>query len=155
MIDTPTYFLADEINLADLAAWTDLLPTGGRILQASCLADVFLTDAAGRVHMLEVSAGSISQIAASEDEFWRRCVDDRDGWLLRPLVDKCRAAGMSLEDHQCYAFTTLPFLGGAYEIENIWICSLTEWLSYTGLIYAQTKDLADGTTISIRFSKPH
>jgi hypothetical protein len=102
--------------------------------------------------MLEPAAASITQIAASEQEFWDRCDDDSDGWLLRPLVEQCYAAGMHLTERDCYAFTVLPFLGGQYNIENIWICPWQEWFSYTGSLYLQTKDLPDGTKITIRIT---
>ncbi len=144
-------FLADEITATQLNAWADLLPVPCRVLGANLFGDVFLADAAGAIHMLEVSAASIGEIAASEDEFHQRCVDDSEGWLLRPLVDRCRSAGMVLGPTQCYAFTTLPLFGGEYKVDNIWICTWKEWLSFTATIYAQTKDLPDGSSVAINF----
>ncbi|WEX86569.1 DUF1851 domain-containing protein [Sinorhizobium garamanticum] len=101
--------------------------------------------------MLEVSAASIAEIAGSEKEFHQRCVDDAEGWLLRPLVDRCRSAGIVLGPTQCYAFTTLPLFGGEYKVDNIWICAWKEWLSFTATIYSQTKDLPDGSPVAIKF----
>lgn len=150
MTETSPYLLSSDVAKADLGGWVDLLPRHYTILSANCFADVFLADAKGAVHMLEVAAASISRIAGSEDEFRRRCLDDEEGWLLRLLVDQCRAAGMSLSTGQCYAFTTLPFLGGTYEASNIWICSWREWLDYTASVYSQTKGLPDGSKVSIR-----
>ena len=60
-----------------------------------------------------------------------------------------RSAGMNPTPSQCYAFTTLPLFGGEYKTDNIWMCSWSEWISYTASIYAQTKDLPDGTPVSI------
>lgn len=99
--------------------------------------------------MLEVSAGEIAKIAGSEAAFRERCVDDADGWLLRPLVDRCRAAGLILGPSQCYAFTTLPLFGGEYTVDNIWMCSCRDWLAFTAKIYSETKDLPDGSTVKI------
>ncbi|MGX8013054.1 T6SS immunity protein Tdi1 domain-containing protein [Mesorhizobium sp. ORM8.1] len=145
-----SYFLSPDVTQADLSGWDEVLPHPYTVLCANCFADVFVADSTGVVHMLEVSAASISPIAVSEDEFRRQCVDDEEGWLLRPLVDRCQAVGMRLSEGQCYAFTALPFLGGLYEIDNVWISSWREWLGYTASIYAQTKDLPEGTGISIR-----
>ena len=142
-------FLPDEITVTELAAWADILPVQCRVLGANLFADVFLADAAGAVHMLEISVGSITEIAASEQEFRQRCFDDADGWLLRALVNRCRSAGMILGASQCYAFTTLPLFGGEYEVDNIWMCSRRDWVSFTGHIYAETKDLPDGATVKI------
>jgi hypothetical protein len=116
-------FLPDDLTGVDLTAWADLLPNRHRILGANLFADMFVTDAAGAVHMLEVSAGSISKIATSEKEFRGRCIGDEDGWFLRPLVDRCRSAGKLPIATQCFAFTTLPLFGGEYAVSNIWICS--------------------------------
>jgi Domain of unknown function (DUF1851) len=104
--------------------------------------------------MLEVFAASIAEIAASEEEFRRRRRDDEDGWFLRPLVDQCRSAGMNPMSTQCYAFTRLPLFGGEYKVDNIWICSWDEWISYTASVRAQTKDLPDGSKVSIRVVLP-
>ncbi|MBD9647433.1 DUF1851 domain-containing protein [Ensifer sp. PDNC004] len=102
--------------------------------------------------MLEVSAASIALIAASEDEFRQRCIDDAEGWLLRRLVDRCRSAGMVPGPAQCYAFHTLPLFGGEYKVDNIWMCDWKEWLSFTATIYSQTKDLPDGATVAIKLA---
>ncbi|MBR0938730.1 T6SS immunity protein Tdi1 domain-containing protein [Bradyrhizobium jicamae] len=142
-------FLLVELALTQLAAWSDILPAECRVLGANLFADVFLADGAGAVYMLEVSTGSIARIAASEEEFRQGCVDDANGWLLRPLVDRCRAAGLNLGASQCYAYTTLPLFGGKYEVDNIWMCSWRDWISFTGSVYEQTKDLPDGATIKI------
>ncbi len=99
--------------------------------------------------MLDVSAGSIAKIADSEEAFHQRCVDDDEGWLLRPLVDRCRAAGLILGPSQCYAFTTLPLFGGEYTVDNVWVCSWQGWISFTAMIYSETKDLLDGARVKI------
>ncbi|WP_050420148.1 T6SS immunity protein Tdi1 domain-containing protein [Bradyrhizobium tropiciagri] len=142
-------FLPVEITLSELAAWSDILPAGSRVLGASLFADVFLADATGAVYMLEVSAGSIERIAASEGAFREHCVEDADGWLLRALVDRCRSAGLILGPSQCYAFTTLPLFGGEYTVDNVWMCSCRDWIAFTAMMYSKTKDLPDGSTVRI------
>jgi hypothetical protein len=143
-------FLPDEVAAANLDGWMDLLPARCRILGANLFADIFLADAAGAVHMLEVSAFSISRIAASQEEFRQRCINDEEGWLLRRLVDQCRSAGMNPGVDQCYAFTTLPVFGGEYKTGNIWICAWRERIGFTASIYAQTKNLPDGAKVSFK-----
>ena len=56
---------------------------------------------------------------------------------------------MILGVSRCYAFTTLPLFGGEYKVDNIWMCSCRDWVSFAGSIYAQTKDLPDGSTVKI------
>jgi hypothetical protein len=100
--------------------------------------------------MLERGAASISQIAASEEQFWREIKDDADGWQLRPLVDACRALGKLLGSGQCYAFTTPPLLGGDYVTDNIWVAPWSEWFSLTADLHQQTKDLPNGAPVNFR-----
>ena len=142
-------FLTEAIEPAQLAAWSGLLPAHYRIVASNLFADAFVADEAGAIHMLEVAAHQCTPIAASEQELRARLRDDEDGWLLRPLVERCRDAGLNPEPGQCYAFTTLPTLGGAYEPENIWICGVVEWLGFTASIYDQIKNLPDGVGVRI------
>jgi hypothetical protein len=150
MTDLSSYFLPELANKVDLKPWADLLPNQVRILRTNLFGDVMLADRSGQVHMLERGAGVISLISPSEEDFWRRADRDEDGWELRPLVDKCRAAGKALGAHQCYGFTTLPVFGGTYTEDNVWVCAWAEWFSFTGDIYNQTKSIPDGTKIILK-----
>jgi len=146
------YFLPQLADEADLSLWSDIVPAGSRILRTNLFGDAFLLDEAGAVHMLERAAATISQIAASEEHFWRKLHEDEEGWQLRPLVDECRRAGKLLTDEQCYGFTTLPFLGGDYAESNVWVASWREWFSLTADLFSQTKHLPDGTRINLQIT---
>ena len=137
-------------SVLDLGAWRDALPSGYRILGANCFADFFVADETGRVHMLEIAAASISQICDSENQFWLDLVHDQEGWLLRPLGDRCRNAGLGLPPDSCYAFKTFPIFGGLYEVANIFVCPLDQWLSVMGEVYQSIKDLPDGAEVKIQ-----
>ncbi|CAH1672339.1 MULTISPECIES: T6SS immunity protein Tdi1 domain-containing protein [unclassified Chelatococcus] len=137
-------------TLEEIAEWAELLPPGARILGANLFADTFIADEHGAVLMLEPAAMNITRIAASEGEFWKALVTDPEGWLLRPLVDRCRTAGLHPSPEQCLAFTTMPVFGGRYEVENIWLCTRREWLSATADMWRQIRDLPDGTQVQIR-----
>lgn len=142
-------FLNVVLEPSQLANWTYLLPSGCRIIDVSLFADIFIADREGSIHMLELAAASISQIAGSEAEFRSRCREDEDGWLLRNLASQCRTAGKSLNEGQCYAFTITPLFGGKYEESNIWVCPWDEWLGVTTSIFEQTRDLPDGSRVYI------
>lgn len=146
------YFLPNIANQEDLSAWSDILPAAPRILRTNLFGDVFLVDESGAVHMLERAACTVSQIALSEEEFWRKVDDDEDGWQLRTLVDECRRAGKALGEGQCYAFTTPPLLGGDYMEANVWVSPWGEWFAFTADLFEQTKDLPDGTSVQFRVS---
>jgi hypothetical protein len=144
------YFLPRAADDVDLSAWSPILPKVARILRTNLFGDVFVTDDSGAVHMLERAACSARQIASSEKEFWRLVHDDGEGWQLRSVADECRRAGKFLADGQCYAFTTLPVLGGKYDAENIWVAHWKEWFFFTADLFQQIKDLPDGATVRLK-----
>jgi hypothetical protein len=100
--------------------------------------------------MLERGACSVTQIAGSEEEFWRQVDEDADGWQLRALADECSRASKRLGDGQCYAFTDLPVLGGAYAAENIWVAPWNDWFSFTADAFQLIKDLPDGAKVTFK-----
>ena len=147
MHDLNDYMLANFA--ADLKPWRPLLPDQPRILGANLFVDIFLADAEGAVHMLELASCRIERISHSEDQFWLDLARDEQGRLLRPLVDRCREAGKTPGPHQCLAFTTWPILGGNYEVENLWVCPIAECVDLMGHVYKTLKDVPDGTQVTI------
>ena len=127
-----------------------LVPAKSRVLRTSLFGDVFLIDDAGAVHMLERGGCTAGCIASSEEEFWREVQDDSQGWQLRPLADECRRAGKLLSEGRCYAFTTLPVLGGDYTAENVWVAPWEEWFGLTADVYRLIRDLPDGASIQLK-----
>jgi hypothetical protein len=143
------YFLPDRIGAQDLRPFSDVLPRTFYIFAANLFADVFLMDASGQVHMLEVATGRLTRIANSEAEFRARIAEKGDEWLLRPLVDHCRALGKRVVTGRCYAYTVSPlFREGRYEADNVWVSPLREWLALSGDLHEQLGRLPDGAVVS-------
>ena len=143
------YFLPQQASEADLSCWSSILPTPVRVLQTNLFGDAFVLVRDGTVHMLERACHSAQRIALSEEEFWREIEDDARGWQLRRLADRCRLSGKILADGECYAFATLPVLGGEYTVQNIQITQWREWFAYTSDMFQQIKDFPDGTTVRL------
>lgn len=144
------YFLPAAADDTDLSAWASILPAQCRVLRTSLFGDPFLLDHAGVVHMLDRGGCSAERIAASEEQFWREVQGDPQGWQLRALADECQKAGKVLAAEQCYAFTTLPVIGGDYSVENVWVAPWREWFSFTADLFQQIEELPDGATISLK-----
>lgn len=144
------YFLPKAADEGDFSAWSSIMAQPSRVLRTNLFGDVFIVDGSGGVHMLERGACTVTQIASSEEEFWRRVDDDAEGWQLRPLADECRGNGKVLADGQCYAFTTPPVLGGDYAVGNVWVAPCREWFALTADLFQQIKNLPDGASVSFR-----
>lgn len=54
-----------------------------------------------------------------------------------------------MAEGECYAFTTLPILGGDYTVENVWIAPWEEWFSFTADVFQKISDLPDGTSMRL------
>lgn len=143
------YFLPHLANEADLSSWASILPSPVRVLRTNLFGDAFVLTVDGAVQMLERAAHSAERIASSEEEFWREVESDAHGWQLRRLADECLGAGKSLAEGECYAFTTLPILGGDYTVENVWIAPWEEWFSFTADVFQKISDLPDGTSMRL------
>jgi hypothetical protein len=99
--------------------------------------------------LLDVGAGQLAKVADDRDDFRRRIVDDDNAndWLAIPLVDKLVGAGLRLQSGQCYAFKTLPILGGDYIVDNFGIMPVGDWLACLGSIHEQLQDVPDGSNV--------
>ena len=149
-VDVNGYFLPRAADLADLGAWSSILPDKPRILRTNLFGDAFIVGADGYVHLLERAGCCAERVADSEEEFWHRVGNDDQGWLMTQLADDCHSSGLTLRDGQCYAFTVPPILGGEYIPQNVWVAPWSEWFSVTGDLFAQVKDLPDGETVSFK-----
>jgi hypothetical protein len=133
-----------------LRDWMPPLPPSFTLWLVNRFGDVFVvSDDDGCVHMLDVGSGTLVRVADNRDHF-ADLLDVNDNamdWLMIPLVNACRDAGMSLAASQCYGFKIPPILGGEYDVSNVEPTDLAVHYSFLADIYKQTKDLPDGTPI--------
>ena len=61
-----------------------------------------------------------------------------------------RALG-KLTTNECYHLVIPATLGGAYALSNIKKISIGEWLSFSGCVAQQIKDLPDGTQVELKW----
>ncbi len=133
-----------------LSDWVPPLPSSFTLWLVNRFGDAFVvSDDDGSVHMLDVGGGTLARVADNRAHFTDLLdqSDNANNWLMIPLVDACREAGMSLEPSKCYGFKIPPVLGGKYEVANVEPTDLAVHYSLLADIYKQTKDLPDGTPI--------
>jgi hypothetical protein len=154
----PDYLLA-SISQADadaaLVDWRWLIGDEKFAVLVTAAGDVFLSDFDGAFYWLEAGDGRLTRIGDSADDVGAALIEsaeNRINWFLEPVIDRLRAAGIVLAEGQCYGYTTLPILGGAYEGDNRVPIPVKEHLGLTGHIHKQIKDLPDGTQIRLKFT---
>jgi hypothetical protein len=70
-------------------------------------------------------------------------------WTVGAWIEVAEPTLGPLKEGQCYGFRIWPGLGGTYEVENMAIKSVLEWLAVSGDVGRQVKDLPPGTEIRL------
>lgn len=139
-----------------LRPWMPPLPPSFTLWLVNRFGDVFVVDddGDGRVSLLDVGAGRFSKVADNRDHF-AQLIDQGENahnWLLIPLVDRCRAQGISLAGNQCYTFKLPPMLGGQYVAANVAPIDIQVHYAFAAEIYKQNQNaIGNGMTRSVVF----
>lgn len=137
-----------------LKAWIPPLSPKLTLWMVNRLGDIIAEFEDGSIHFLDVGAGQLTRIADDREDFAARLDrdDNADYWLAVSLVDDYVASGLTLADGQCYGYRIPPLLGGSYDIDNIEPTDLSVHYGMLGDLFQQTKDLPDGTKVSVSFA---
>jgi hypothetical protein len=114
--------------------------------------DVFAVFEDESVNMLDVGRGALTRVADNREHFATKVDEDDNGneWFMVELVDKCVAAGLTLNGNQCYGFTTPPiFREGRYEVDNLHAISIAEHYSFLADLHHQIDGLPDGSKVKV------
>jgi hypothetical protein len=134
-----------------LEDWQWLLGDTKLPILISALGDAFVQDTDdGGVHLLDVGAGELTQVADNVQDF-QALLGDREfvtDTLLPGLIIELRNAGKTLGPGEIYSFVNPPVLGGEYEVANLDPTLMEVHFSVFGQIYRQVADLPEGTPIS-------
>lgn len=117
------------------------------------MGDLFLIDAGGAIHFLDMIGGGLQRVAPSEREFDLRIRDSaaRKHYLATFVVRELREAGIQLSQNECYSPDVPPALGGELDGANLRPCDVSVHASIMGQIHRQLKDLPPSTPVNIRF----
>jgi len=135
-----------------LEEWRWMLPAEFCVWLLTRAGDLFITLPDGSVHMLDVGAGTLQQVAKSREEFLTKinAPGVANNWLMIPIVDRLVASGVGLSPSQCYSFQQLPVLGGKYTAENRTPLPIREHFGGWGSIHHQLKGLPDGSRVVLK-----
>jgi hypothetical protein len=120
------------------------------VYRATAMGDLFLRDAAGQFHLLDMIGGKVQPLAASEDQLWEAVGDRRarKEILLTQVVRGLKEAGVTLGPGECYSPDLPPTVGGDLSNTNLRPCDIRIHASIMGQIHRQGRDLPAGTRIS-------
>ena len=148
-------YLIDQTGLdwqGLLSEWHWLLPAQFRVWLLTRSGDLFIAVPDDSIHMLDVGAGTLLQVANSRDEFCAK-IDEpgvTDDWLMIPVVNQLVESGVVLAPGQCYSYRQLPVLGGTYTAENRMAFPIREHFGGWGSLHRQMSNLPDGSKVIIK-----
>jgi len=135
-----------------LEFWGWLLPDKFTVWTMNRIGDLFIITNDGAVHMLDVGAGSLKEIAQNKDELCNKMNEPQFAAdkLMMPLVNSLVASGLVLSKGECYSYKFLPIFGGAYEIDNFVIKTVAYHFAAFGPMHEKIKDQPDGSRITFK-----
>jgi hypothetical protein len=152
-VDVNDYLLPmDGIDWGEvLAPWGTLLPDEFTLWFANCYGEPILVLDDGSVHRLDFEGGELERLADSQDAL-NDALDDPENvadWLMIPLVDEVRAAGLELGAGQSYGFAIPTIVGGEYELDNTRVKTLAEYAAFLAGVHDKIRDLPDGAQVEL------
>jgi hypothetical protein len=116
------------------------------LLGISPFGDLLLQDDTGEISLLDINLGLVEYASTGSTDpasLFPIAFDDR-------IASGYRAFGYTLLPGQCYGYKVQAVTGGSLEVENVYIASVAEYISFMGDFHYQIKDIPDGGTIEIK-----
>jgi hypothetical protein len=140
-----SYFNVGELSAERLLAeWRWLCPAPVRIIARNAFGDLFLRTESGTVSKLDISAGQISEVAETVDQFVSAAeMPDKRRELFAEDDEKAAAQlGIVPGAIQCIGFKTpLCFRESSMTLDNMYVADLYEYVSFLGDIHHQMANL--------------
>jgi hypothetical protein len=136
-----------------LAEWRWLCPTPVSLVARTAFGDLFLCTESGTVSKLDVSAGQLTVVAGTVDQFLSMAASPEKRKKLFAEDDERAAAqrGFVPGPVECLAFKIpLCFSESATAPNNVYVANLYEYVSFLGDIHRQMADVQDGKKIRLR-----
>ena len=136
-----------------LEQWRWLCPQHVTLLARNGFGDLFLQAEDGRVLWLDVTTGTLHEIASSKSEFAERLTEPagREVWLSEDDLQSCEKRGLTLDDCKCIGFKTpLVFAESATTPDNAYVADLYEQVSFLGDLHRQIADQPNGAKVRLQ-----
>lgn len=134
-----------------LEDWVWLIGESKLPILLTASGDAFVQDVkTGQVHVLDVAAGSLSEVASSLAEFQSLLSNKTfiSNYFAVEMVGDLFQSGMRLDAGQIFSFKIPPVLGGEYVLSNIEATDIAVHFSLAGQLHEKISKLPPGTRIS-------
>jgi hypothetical protein len=123
------------------------------LIAISPFGDLLLKDCTDALCMLDVNEGKIEYATDGGDDPALLFPINFDDTIARGYRD----AGLELGDGTCYGYKVQLVAGGSLEAHNVYIATLTEYVSFMGHFHYSIRDVEDGETVTLKvvWGKPN
>jgi hypothetical protein len=138
----------DRADFKTLAAdWAWLIELDDyNLIATSPFGDLLLRDKTGALCLLDVNAGALEYAIENGSDpvkIFPIAFDDR-------IASTYREAQLFLKPGTCYGYKIQCVAGGSLEPDNVYVATLTEYVSFLGCFHEQIKDVEDGEKVHIK-----
>jgi hypothetical protein len=139
-----------------LSQWRWLCPQALTVIDRNLFGDLFLSDAMGRVHMLDVGGGEFSLVAESISEFTERArtPEMQQKWFQESAAKQAGDRGLVPGLGQCIGFSTPVVFAEGGGLDSAYIADLYEHVGFLGDIHRQIAGLPDGSKVRFIVKNP-
>jgi hypothetical protein len=133
--------------------WGWAIGTPARVIAVNSFGNVIVQTSIGQFYRITPEDLKCVFLCDSEDALEKIMRDSEFAfdWDMKLLREQAEGALGKLTTNECYHLVIPATLGGAYAISNIKKISIGEWLSFSGCVAQQIKDLPDGTQVEIKW----
>jgi len=116
------------------------------------MANVLVLDDSEQLWRICPEELSCGVVAKNDDEMNELFQDNeaKADWQLLGMIDEVEKHFGTLETGKCYGMTIPAVLGGKYEVSNMNIVSIKDYLGLAGDMAMKIKDLPDGKKIVLK-----
>jgi type VI secretion system (T6SS) immunity protein Tdi1 len=141
--------LLPELNqLANDWAWLIRLDQF-TLLAISPFGDLFMKDITGAFCLLDINLGALeyAEVVGNDPALlFPIAFDDR-------IAGGYREAGLHLTEGKCYGYKKQCVAGGSVEVENVYVATTAEYISFMGDFHFQIKDVEDGESVYLKVTQ--
>ena len=139
-----------------LRDWRWLCPQSLKVIQRNVFGDLFLTDEAGRVHLLDVGSGDFCLIAESVPEFTELAKNPktREEWFAEREANTAAQRGLVPGPGQCIGFYPPVVSAECDGLNSAYVTDLYDNVGWLGDMHRQIATLPDGVKVKIVVQSP-
>jgi len=133
--------------------WTGLEPAA--VMATNAFGNVIVRAADGsywRICPEELTCKVVARDDTEFDALWAN-EDFQADWQMTRLVELAQATLGSADEERCYCLKLPAVLGGTYDATNFGTITRRELLAFTGDVAEQIKDVPDGGSIRLEWTK--